>query len=261
MGVSTLGFSSFINGTRERSAPFAGAFDLLEKEEEVGGKREERCEAFPLIVPDLKTVSYLTELLCQVGRAVSVGQFGVIRLEVGGFISLCLGDAFPLFDVLLRAVHHADDAQLDGNDAPGEHLSGVRARVHDVQLGEHCQRPVAARVHLARRLDGVRVGKVGVGRRHGENERVLTGNKSVHQFLNLRLNVRRLIAHGHLGHARQVDQRQVDHLAGEDLQTDRLTADALVLAGNLLGSSDDLLANFIKICIKLITALCVWNKI
>lgn len=50
-------------------------------------------------------------------------------------------------------VDDPDEAQLDGNDPAHQHVHGVGARVHQVQLGDHGQRPPACRDGRLRRED------------------------------------------------------------------------------------------------------------
>ena len=104
-------------------------------------------------------------------RPVSVGDRRVFLLQVGGLVLQRFLDVletqnakFPslrvvrlldlvksisasrrrfghLFavDVGLAAVHDADDAEFDGDDAAAQNVHGVRAVVHEVELGDHRQ--------------------------------------------------------------------------------------------------------------------------
>lgn len=45
-------------------------------------------------------------------------------------------------------VDDSDEAQFDGNDPARQRVRGVRAGVHQVQLGDHGQRPPACRVDI-----------------------------------------------------------------------------------------------------------------
>ena len=49
--------------------------------------------------------------------------------------------ALVAVDVPLRAVHDTDEAQLERVHTPREHVERVRARMHQVQLGEDPDRP------------------------------------------------------------------------------------------------------------------------
>jgi len=71
--------------------------------------------------------------------------------------------------VPLRAVHDADKAQLERVHAPREDVERVRARVHQVELGQDADRPPALGVNGPRELEGVRVGEVYVCSGDGEN--------------------------------------------------------------------------------------------
>ena len=72
-------------------------------------------------------------------------------------------------DVRLRAVHDADEAQLERVHAPREDVERVRARVHQVELGEHADRAPALGVDGPRELEGFRVREVDVRGGHGED--------------------------------------------------------------------------------------------
>jgi hypothetical protein len=80
-----------------------------------------------------------------------------------------VGHALVGVDVPLRAVHDADEAQLERVHAPREHVLRVRARIHQVQLGEDADRPPALGVDGPRKLERVRVGEVYVCGGDGEN--------------------------------------------------------------------------------------------
>jgi len=103
------------------------------------------------------------------------------------------------------------------------------------------------RVHLARQVETVRVCQVGVCGRDGEDDCVLLLDVGHAHVADLLLNVLGLVADGHLGHAGQVDQGQVEHVGREDLEADGLVGHALVAAGNLVRVVDNLLAHLAKV--------------
>ena len=82
----------------------------------------------------------------------------------------CVGHALVAVDIPLRAVHNADEAQLERVHAPREHVERVCARIHQVQLGEDPDRPPTLGVDGARKLERVRVGEVYVCGGDGEDD-------------------------------------------------------------------------------------------
>jgi len=81
-----------------------------------------------------------------------------------------VGHALVGVDVPLRAVHDADEAQLERVHAPREHVERVRARVHQVELRQDTDCPAALGVDGPRELERVRVGEVDVCGGDGEND-------------------------------------------------------------------------------------------
>lgn len=72
-------------------------------------------------------------------------------------------------DVLLAPVDDTDEPELERVRPPCQDLKRVRAGVHEVELGEHADRPQASRIDGACELERVRVGDVDVRGRDGEN--------------------------------------------------------------------------------------------
>eukprot|EP00964_Phaeocystis_antarctica_P106854 scaffold71645_cov66-Phaeocystis_antarctica.AAC.6 len=153
-------------------------------------------------------------------RGVRVG--GVV-VEEALLVLPRVDELLALVDVLLAAVDHAHVAQRPAAAvtqpattlgdtpsplAPLEQLRRVRAAVHQVELGEHTQRAPALRIDLPRDGDRVGVGQVGVGGGDGEHDAVGPLHVLEHHLLDLQPDVIRLVAHGVLGDARQVDERQ-----------------------------------------------------
>ena len=156
----------------------------------------------------------LIERLLQVGSAHAVGHVSIGRM---GEEELTLGhegglDVLAAVDVLLRTIDDADVAATQRQQAVLEDFARVRAVVHEIELGDDADGAHARRIDLARQLERVRVGQVGVCRRHGQYETIVARHKLQYHALDLLLDVDRLVADRHLGDARQVDQRQVEHL-------------------------------------------------
>ena len=82
----------------------------------------------------------------------------------------CLLHVLLRVDILLTAVHHADEAELERVDAAGEDVDGVGAGVHEVKLGEDADGASALRIDGARELERVRVGEVDVGGGDSEDD-------------------------------------------------------------------------------------------
>ena len=72
-------------------------------------------------------------------------------------------------DVRLRAVHDADEAELERVHAPGEDVERVRACVHEVEFGEDADGASALGVDGAGELEGFGIGEVDVGGGYSEN--------------------------------------------------------------------------------------------
>jgi hypothetical protein len=77
---------------------------------------------------------------------------GMIPEELGLRLE-CVMHGFVRVDILLAAVHDADEAKLEGIDATRENIKCVRAGVHQVELGEHANRAAALRVNGPRKLE------------------------------------------------------------------------------------------------------------
>ena len=168
-------------------------------------------------------------------------------LEIGCLVLERLLDLLVVLDVELAAIDDADDAQLDGYDTSAEHVVGVRAVVHEVELGDDGERASTVGIGVARQLERLGRGEVGVGRRDGEYDRVGVVQVGEQHLAYLLLDVSRLVADRHLGHARQVDQSERDHSRREYLEYDRVVRDALVLASHALRLRFDFLPNLVEV--------------
>ena len=78
---------------------------------------------------------------------------GVVPEEIGLALQR-VAERLLRVDVRLRAVHDADEAQLERVHAPREDVERVRARVHQVELCEHADRASTLRVGGPRELEG-----------------------------------------------------------------------------------------------------------
>lgn len=92
-------------------------------------------------------------------------QIAVLRIVAAGDagssvqVKPAVGKAIPQshlrVDVCLAAVDHTDPAMLELDSLALENVTGICARVHDVQLGQHTDGAVAGRVHLSRQMQGI----------------------------------------------------------------------------------------------------------
>mmetsp|Transcript_160689 Transcript_160689/g.390342 ORF Transcript_160689/g.390342 Transcript_160689/m.390342 type:complete len:229 (-) Transcript_160689:13-699(-) len=128
-----------------------------------------------------------------------------------------------------------------------QNIERIGARVHQIHLGEHANCAGALRIDLERHLERIRVGDVSVRRSHGKDHRRGVRDVLAAHRTNLCLDICGLISHRHLGDARQVNHRQVQHMGRVDLQVDGLLRDALVAPGRALRLALDLRADFGKI--------------
>ena len=74
------------------------------------------------------------------------------------------------------------------------------------------------RINLPGQVQAIRVGKISVGGRHGEHNGIFLGNELEAHVSDLEFNVLGLSLNGHLGHARQINQGQIQHTRRVDLQ-------------------------------------------
>ena len=96
----------------------------------------------------------LIERLCEELRPVSMRDIAVLRmaLEKVRLAVERVRHALVDVDVLLRAVHDADEAKFERVHAPREHIECVRARIHQVKLRQYTNRPPSLWVHGPREL-------------------------------------------------------------------------------------------------------------
>lgn len=73
-------------------------------------------------------------------------------------------------DVLLTPPDDADEAELERVDPPRQDVGRVRARVHEVELGQDADRATPLRVDCPRELERLGVGEVDVGGRDGQDD-------------------------------------------------------------------------------------------
>lgn len=123
-------------------------------------------------------------------------------------------------------VNHTNDAQSDRNDPAQQNLQSIRPRIHQVQLTHDQQSSMTwphtnmklstlpfgslrktfeipgmlltIWVHLTCQFEGIGCGQVRVCRRHTEDERVRVGDIGQNHFLDLSLDILRLVTNWNL---------------------------------------------------------------
>mmetsp|Transcript_21421 Transcript_21421/g.50782 ORF Transcript_21421/g.50782 Transcript_21421/m.50782 type:complete len:223 (-) Transcript_21421:530-1198(-) len=104
---------------------------------------------------------------CNVRIAWVVGQKVSLRIQ-------SLLHALLRVYVPLAPVDDADVAMQERVDPSFQNISRIRSVVHEIQLGQHPDRPLSVRVHLPCDLEPVRVRNVLVGGSDGEDDAVGT---------------------------------------------------------------------------------------
>mmetsp|Transcript_14955 Transcript_14955/g.23577 ORF Transcript_14955/g.23577 Transcript_14955/m.23577 type:complete len:230 (-) Transcript_14955:335-1024(-) len=170
-----------------------------------------------------------------------------VRLEEALLAAEALADVDAVVDVLLPPVDHAHVPPPQRDHPVVEHLGGVGARVHEVDLGQHPDGPVAHAVHLLGELESVRVGQVPVGRGDGQDDRARVADVGQAHLPDLVLDVQRLVPHRHLGDPGEVHEGEVEHAGAEHAQVDALVRDALVAPREPVRLAYDLIPDFIEV--------------
>ena len=83
----------------------------------------------------------------------------------------------PTVDVLLTAINDSDVASPEWQRLIFQNISSVGAVVHEVEFGDDADGSRRPRVHFLRQLERVRVGQIRIGRRHGQNQAIVLGDK------------------------------------------------------------------------------------
>mmetsp|Transcript_65494 Transcript_65494/g.109896 ORF Transcript_65494/g.109896 Transcript_65494/m.109896 type:complete len:722 (+) Transcript_65494:87-2252(+) len=188
--------------------------------------------------------------LPEVRRAHAAGDAAVLGVAGDELLLGLQGATDVLFlkDVLLPAVDHADVPALQGHHFAHQDVHRVRALVHQVQLREDADGPVARRVDFAGDGQGVGVGQVVVGGGHGEDDAVLLRDVLHDEVADLHVHVRGLVPDRDLRDARQVDEGQVEHVRRVDLELDRLAGDRLPGPGLVVRRVHNLLPDPPELC-------------
>lgn len=150
----------------------------------------------------------LVESLLQIWCAhlVSHMSVGLMTKEKLAFASHCKGDVLSSFDILLRAIHHANVASSQRQQLIFENVTRICSLIHQIQLSDDTDRADSLWVDLLRQLQSVRVCQIRVGGCDGENQTCFLLDELENHLLDLVLNVNRLIADGDFRETRQIDE-------------------------------------------------------
>lgn len=118
---------------------------------------------------------------------------------------------------------------------------------HEVDLGQHPDRPRPLRIHISGHLQPIRIRQIRIRRRHSQDDRIRLADEFQQHLPDLPLDVPRLIPHGDLCQPGQIDQGQGEDVGGKDAQVDRVRGDAGVLPRHLFGIPDDLVPDLGKV--------------
>jgi hypothetical protein len=83
---------------------------------------------------------------------------------------------FSLLDVMLRSVDDTNEAKLERVHTAGQDVHGVCSMVHEIQLCEDTNRPLARGVDMASQLQSLGVYEIDVCGGDGEDDAVWLGN-------------------------------------------------------------------------------------
>jgi len=76
-------------------------------------------------------------------------------------------------DVLLTAIDHTGETQLEGIHSPGENIQGISTSIHEVQFSQNTNRSSALSVYRAGKLQRFRIRYVNIGSRDGKNDTMI----------------------------------------------------------------------------------------
>jgi hypothetical protein len=112
-----------------------------------------------------------------------------------------------LVHVRLRAVDHPHEAVLQADHVVLQHVQGVGALVHEVELGDDPDGALAGGVHLPSELQCLGVGEVDGGERDGHDDGSGGGGNVLQDYLSyLCLDVCRLVPHRQFRESGEVNQ-------------------------------------------------------
>lgn len=148
------------------------------------------------------------ESLCQKLRSTTVRHIPISGMvpEKLLFRLQRLSQWLAALNVLLRSIDNANEAQFQGVNPTSENIQSVCTMVHEVQFGQHTNRPPSHGIYLAGEFQSLGVDKINVGRRHRKDNAVWLRNIFGNQCTSLFLNVRRLVPNWNFCQTGEVDK-------------------------------------------------------
>ncbi len=142
----------------------------------------------------------LVEALGQKLSTASVGHVPVrwVVLEKVSFGLQSIRERSAALDVRLRTVDNTNKAKLQRVYTSRQDIHGVCSVIHEIQLGEDTNCPLAHGVDMASQLQRLRVDKIDVCGGDGEDDTVGLGNVLGDESTSLLLDICRLVADGYL---------------------------------------------------------------
>ena len=105
-------------------------------------------------------------------------------------------------NVLLRSIDDADESQLQRIHSTGQDIERVSPVIHEVDFGEHPDRPSTDGIDISSQLQRFGVDNVHIGGRDGQDDTVGFGDILRDERPGLLLDIRRLISNRYLGRSR-----------------------------------------------------------
>jgi len=163
------------------------------------------------------------------------------------FLFDSLDDCKSVINLFLRSTFYAEVTKLEWVDVALQKVKRICSFVHEIYLCDHSNCPFAIRIHLSRKLEGIRVRQVCVGSCQCKNQRILRCNELVSKVFDLIFDISGLPFDRHLGHARKINHRQVDYVRRIYSKTYCLLRYVLVQPCNNIRLGFDLLPYFVVV--------------
>mmetsp|Transcript_13061 Transcript_13061/g.37623 ORF Transcript_13061/g.37623 Transcript_13061/m.37623 type:complete len:407 (+) Transcript_13061:1214-2434(+) len=149
----------------------------------------------------------------------------VLLLEELELLGPRLVHAHLAVNVALAPVHHTDPPISQNVRRSVEDISTAGPRVHDVNLREHTDGPLASRIDLTRQSEGVGGRKIGVGGSHSQDNHVLVLHVVPGHVLELSDDALRLPVNGNLRNSWHVNHRKARKMRADDSERHRHRTD------------------------------------
>jgi hypothetical protein len=162
-------------------------------------------------------------------------------------------------NILLTAIDGADEAKFQGINSSSQDFKCIRTMVHQIEFGEHTDRPLSHRVNLSRQFKSLGVDEIDIRGRHSEDNTFISARKHCAMPIwfcnilddkspNLLLDIGRLVSNRDLCQTGQVHQCEVQHIRTENLQMNGKSIDALVESRDTRCLGLDFPPDGIKVC-------------